>query len=561
VRAGEVLQRVIHGALPHDRARTLVVVMLLLAAGLALKGVFAYFQESLVGGVAHRAMFDLRNRLHRHSLRMDLAEATRAGSGDLMARFTNDVETVAVGVETLAGKVIREPLKAIACVALACWVNWRLTLLVLALAPVAVTMIGVIGRLMKRATRRYLESMSSIYRLLQETLQGMKVIKAFTMEPYERRRFYRETKDYFRKTMRIVRLEAMTSPTTEMLGVGAISLAVLAGAFLVIGETDYDRTHVFGLRMADAPMGLEELFLLYTLLAGVSDPVRKLSNVYGRVQRAAAAADRLFAFLDRAPTIRDNRSLPRLARHCRSVEFRDVCFSYAGSPPVLAGINLDVRSGEVIALVGPNGCGKTTLVNLLPRFYDPTAGCVRIDGCDIREVRLRSLRSQLGIVTEDTLLFDDTIWNNIAYGNRAASRSQVESAARQAHADRFIEQLSDGYQTRVGDRAAKLSGGQRQRIALARAILRDPAILILDEPTSALDVESELLIGQALRGFVRQRTTFLITHRFSTLDLADRIVVLNDGQVVDVGVHAELIARCPLYARLHAIHAAGRLSA
>ena len=220
-----------------------------------------------------------------------------------------------------------------------------------------------------------------------------------------------------------------------------------------------------------------------------------------------------------------------------------------------------MRSGEVIALVGPNGCGKTTLVNLLPRFYDPTAGAVLIDGCDTREVRLRSLRAQISIVTEDTMLFDDTIWNNIAYGNRAASRSEVESAARQAHAERFIEQLPHGYQTRVGDRAAKLSGGQRQRIALARAILRNPAILILDEPTSALDVESELLIGQALRGFIRNRTTFLITHRFSTLDLADRIVVLADGRILDVGVHTELIVRCPLYARLHAIHAAGRLSA
>jgi ABC-type multidrug transport system fused ATPase/permease subunit len=298
--------------------------------------------------------------------------------------------------------------------------------------------------------------------------------------------------------------------------------------------------------------------LLYTFLAGVSDPVRKLSNVYGRMQRAAAASDRLFAFLDRSPTILDRAGATRLVRHRRSIEFKDVQFAYPTSLPVLKGISLRVQSGEAIAIVGPNGCGKTTLLSLIPRFYDATGGQVLVDGVDVRDIQLRSLRRQIGIVTQETVLFDDTILANIAYGSRHASRAAIEVAARQAYAHRFIEQLPEGYDTNVGERAVKLSGGQRQRIALARAILRDPSILILDEATSALDVESESLIQRALEEFVENRTTFVITHRLATLEMADRIVVMSDGRIEDVGLHNELMRRCELYARLYQIHSASR---
>ncbi len=558
LRGYERIQWLVHRFVPETRGRTLMMVMALLIASLALKGVFLYLNETLVGGVTHRAMFDLRNRLHRHTMKMDMASFTETGSSDLMSRFTNDVETLAVGLETLVGKMIREPLKATACIALACWINWRLTLVVAALVPVAVVVISLIGRTMKRATRRYLESMSSIFRILQEGLQGIKIVKAFTMERTERRRFFQETKSYFRKTMRIVRLEALVSPVTELIGVSAISVAVLVGAFLVIGETEYERTHVLGVRMASAPMDPESLALLYTLLAGVSDPLRKLSNVYGRIQRAAAAADRIFGFLDRSPAIVDQPRLPRLPRHQRSIELRSIRFRYADSPPILKDISLSVPFGETIAFVGPNGCGKSTLVNLLPRFYDPQSGLVLIDGEDIRAVRLRGVREQIGIVTQETVLFNDTIWNNIAYGRPHASRDEIEAAAKKAHAHRFIDDLPAGYQTIVGEHAVKLSGGQRQRVALARAILRDPPILILDEATSALDVESESLIHRVLQEFIRGRTTFVITHRLSMLELADRIVVMHDGQIIDTGDHAELLRRCELYSRLHEIHAAVR---
>jgi ABC-type multidrug transport system fused ATPase/permease subunit len=554
-------QPLIHRFVPADRGRTLVLVMGLLVLGLAVKGLFIFFHESLSGGVTQLVMFDLRNDLHRHTLRMDLAALTETGSSDLMTRFTNDMETLAVGVETLIGKMIREPLKAVSCIALACWMNWRLTLVVLALVPLAVLLIGAIGRMMKRATKRYLESMSSIYRILQEGLQGIKVVKAFTAEPYERRRFFQETKNYFHKAMRIVRLEALTSPATEMVGVSAIAVAVLIGAFLVIGDNEYDRTHVLGIRMADSPMDPVGLATLYTLLAGVSDPMRKLSNVYGRVQRAAAAADRIFGFLDQEPTIVDCPKMPSLARHDDTIELRKVTFSYPDSQPVLNDVSLRVKAGETIALVGPNGCGKTTLLNLIPRFYDPQRGGVFVDGFNVRDIRLRSLRQQIGIVTQETVLFDDTIRNNIAYGNLHATRDEIEAAAQQARVDRFIDEQPDGYDTNVGERALKLSGGQRQLIALARAILRDPAILLLDEATSSLDVESESLIQSVLKEFVQNRTTFIITHRFSTLELADRIVVMNEGRIEDVGVHAELLRRSKLYARLHQMHSAAKSAA
>jgi ABC-type multidrug transport system fused ATPase/permease subunit len=557
----ERLQPLIHRYVPTDRGRSLVLVLVLLVAGLALKGFFAFLNEWLVGGVTQHTMFDLRNYMHRHTMKMDLAALHQTGSSELMTRFTNDMETLAVGLETLVGKVIREPLKAMSCITLACWLNWRLTLVVLALVPVAIVLISTIGRNMKRATRRYLESMSSIYRILQEGLQGIKIVKAFTAEPHERRRFFQETKNYFHKAMRIVRLEALTSPVTELVGVCAIATAVLLGAFLVIGDTTYDQTHVLGIRMANAPMDPEGLALLYTLLAGVSDPVRKLSNVYGRMQRAAAAADRIFGFLAEQPSIIDCPQVPALPRHEESIEFKKVQFGYTGSQPVLVDINLQIRCGETVAIVGPNGCGKSTLLNLIPRFYDPDRGSVLVDGCNVRDVRLRSLRQQIGIVTQETVLFNDSIRNNIAYGYPHAKLEEIEVAAQKAHADRFIKELPHGYETQVGERAMRLSGGQRQLIALARAILRDPPILILDEATSSLDVESEALIHRVLQQFVIGRTTIIVTHRFSTLELAARIAVMNEGRIVDVGPHKELIKRCQLYTRLHQIHSAAKMSA
>jgi ATP-binding cassette subfamily B protein/subfamily B ATP-binding cassette protein MsbA len=309
---------------------------------------------------------------------------------------------------------------------------------------------------------------------------------------------------------------------------------------------------------------------LYILLAAISDPVRKLSSVLTRLQSGSAAADRIFAFVDRQPRIRPNVDGPRLSRPAwlparaddepaemvmpakpNYIEFRDVCFSYEPGKPILSHIDLSVRAGETIAVVGPNGCGKTTLVGLVPRFWDPDHGSVFIDGHDVRTVHLRSLRQQMGLVTQETFLFDDTVYNNIAYGTRGASMEEVETAARRAHAHEFISTLPKGYQTSVGEGGGKLSGGQRQRLALARAILRNPSVLILDEFTNQSDNESDLEIHRALKEFKLGRTVFLITHKLHTLEIADRIVVLEQGGIAAMGSHAELMVSCPLYQRLH----------
>jgi ATP-binding cassette subfamily B protein/subfamily B ATP-binding cassette protein MsbA len=544
----EVLKKYIDALFPHDRFQTLVLVLGLVVLAVAIKGFFEFSQETLVGSVVNMSLFDLRNRFYRNAIRLDVNHFGREGTHELMARFTNDMELLGNGLKTLFGKVIAQPLRALACVVLACWISWQLTLMFLVLVPLALFVLTKVGQVMKRATRRLLERMSSIYKILQETFLGIRVVKAFTMEPYERRRFRTVTKDYYHKAMWVVTIDALSGPIVEFLGVFAVAAALLAGSYLVLQH----ETHLFGMRMTQQPLEAESLLQLYALLAAIADPVRKLSSVFTRIQSGAAAADRIFAFIDRQPVVQSNCGSQRLPRHQASIEFKDVCFSYEAGNPILTNVHLQVRFGETIALVGKNGCGKTTLLGLIPRFFDPDHGSILVDGIDVRTVNLRSLRQQLGIVTQETTLFDDTIYNNIAYGNRRASREAVEGAARQAFAHDFIMRMPNGYETRVGDAGfAKLSGGEKQRLALARAILRDPAILILDEFTSQSDAEYEALVHRALREFVRKRTTFLITHRLNTLEIADRIVVVDEGRIVAVGTHAELIATCPTYQRLH----------
>jgi ATP-binding cassette subfamily B protein/subfamily B ATP-binding cassette protein MsbA len=383
---------------------------------------------------------------------------------------------------------------------------------------------------------------------LDESFSGVKVVKAFTMEQYERRQFHETNKKYYIKAMRIARYEAISRPITEFLGVATILLALMGGAYLVLN----DATHLLGMRMCDRPLSLSALMLFYGLLSGVSDPARKMTDVYSKIQRAAAASDRVFELLDRQPKVRDPEKPRALPKHNKEIVFSDINFAYLPSQPVLKNINLTVKFGESIAIVGPNGCGKSTLLNLLPRFFDPQSGTVQIDGVNIRDARIRDIRRQIGLVTQETLLFDDTIANNIRYGRRDASQVEVVAAARAAHADKFIcEKLDNGYETLAGSGGQSLSGGQRQRIALARAILRNPAILILDEATSQIDLESEQLIHDVLEEFTRDRTTFMITHRMSTLRLADRILVMDAGEIIDSGTHEALLGRCSLYRRLH----------
>jgi ATP-binding cassette subfamily B protein/subfamily B ATP-binding cassette protein MsbA len=533
--------------LPSDGFKVLVWLFSAVVVAVAIKGCFEFGQDSLVGSVVNLSLFDLRNRFYRNAVHLDVDHFGDQGTSELMARFTNDMETLGAGLKMLFGKVVAEPLKVICCVIASCFISWQLTLMFLILVPIAAFILTKVGRVMKRATRRLLERMSNIYKILQETFQGIRVVKSCTMEPHERRRFRTATREYYRKAMMVVNLDAMADPIIELLGVAAVVGALLVGAYLVLRN----HTHLFGLRMSETPLDYASLLMLYGYLAAIADPVRKLSSVYTKLQSAGAASDRIFAMYDRQPRVCGNSDGPRLTELQHSLEFRDVCFSYEPGRPILTNIHLRIETGETIALVGANGCGKTTLVGLIPRFYDPDHGSILADGVDVRSLHLRSLRRRIAIVTQETTLFDDTIHNNIAYGNRRARPEEIEIAAQKAFAHDFICRLANGYHTRVGEAGAKLSGGQRQRIALARAILRDPNILILDEFTSQYDAESEMLIHRALKEFIRGRTTIVITHRLNTLEIADRIVVLDAGRVSAVGTHAELLKDCIPYQRLH----------
>jgi ATP-binding cassette, subfamily B, bacterial MsbA len=536
--------------LPDDPFRTLAVLVAVMLVATVVKDAFMTTGSVLADRLAQLATFDLRKRFFRRTLRMDLAVFNEQGTSDLLSRFTGDVDGVAGGVQTLFGRAIREPLKMIACFIGAAYISWQLLLLSLVLAPLAGLLIALLAKTLKRANRKALEEMSSLYGILVETFGGIKVVKAFTMERFERRRFHQTSKKCYRKAMRIALFDGLINPVTETMGITTICMAILFGAYLVMTRERY----LFGIKMCEEPLSLSALMAFYGMLAGVSDPARRLTEVFNRLQRAAAAAERVYEALDREPTVCDPPGPRPLGRHHRDLVFDNVSFGYTATQRVLEDIDLRIPFGETLALVGPNGCGKTTLANLVPRFFDPVVGSVRLDGIDLRHVRLRELRTQIGIVTQETVLFDDTVFNNIRYGCPHASREAVVEAARQAHAHKFIEQkLEQGYQTVVGPGGGRLSGGQRQRIALARAILRDPAILILDEATSQIDLESEQLIHKVLEQFTRNRTTIIVTHRLATLALADRVAVLEGGRIADLGTHDQLMTRSDLYRRLHQI--------
>jgi ABC-type multidrug transport system fused ATPase/permease subunit len=540
--------------LPGESFTALLLLIGLVMMGVALKGFFMFLQEVLVADVMQLTLFRIRNHFFLRTTNLDLGSFSDQGSSELMARFTNDMDSFGQGLNTLMSKLIREPMRIATCLGSALLFNWRLTLLTLILVPISAATTYRVGKIMKRAVRRSLESMSTIYKILQESFQGIKVVKAFATERVERRRFFLETKNLYKKSVRVAMIDAMSDPVLEMLTLTTVAIALLAGSYLVLNRTIYLELGVFRLQLAAQPMAIQDLLTLYAWLAGVSDPIRKLANVHSKIQRASAAADRICALMDRTPRVLDQKHAPSLPRHRQAVELDRVGFSYHAGSPVLNGVSLTVRHGETIALVGPNGCGKTTLTSLLPRFWDVDSGAIRIDGRDIRDVPLRSLRRQIGIVLQETILFQETIARNIAYGDPQAGRAEIIRAAERAYAHQFIMSLPEGYDTMIGERGLGLSGGQRQRIALARAMLRDPAILILDEATSAVDIQDEVLIRKAIEEFSRGRTTFLISHNLASIQFADRIVLLNAGRVEAVGTDHELKRTSALYRRLHEIH-------
>jgi subfamily B ATP-binding cassette protein MsbA len=548
---------------PQNQFKAFALILLALLIAEIVKGMFVYAQDMLIGGAVQNVVIAVRTRCLERVLNLDYQTLAQDGTGGLMSRFTYDTEQIAQGIMLIGSRMVREPLKCLACLVLALWFNWRLTVLSLLFLPLLVLFLQWYGRSLKRASRRMMDSMSRIYKVLEETLEGLKVVIAFGTADHHRAQFQGENDRFFQKAMRVVRVDAIAKPTMEVFGLLAMFISLLPGAYLVLRQ----KTDIFGVRLSAGVMGIEDLCVLYALLLGLIDPCRKMSATFSRLKRCAAALDRIFELMERQPHVHEASDARPLLRHHESIEFRNVSFAYPAREsaesrgPALEDISLTIRAGEVVAFVGQNGCGKSTLLSMLPRLYDPTAGEVLIDGIPLKDVRLADLRSQIGLVTQETILFDDSIYENIRYGKSTATRAEIEDAARQARVMEIVESLPGGFETRVGERGKELSGGQRQRIALARSIVRDPSILILDEATSAADAHSETLIFEALQSFAKGRTVLLITHSMTPalLKIIDRIVVMQSGRVVAVGRHDELLPTCPLYDSLY--HAKSRARA
>ena len=536
--------------IPNSAFVALAIVIGVLMVGTMIKGALIVGNSIFVERLAQSAIYELRKQLFRRTLKLEISTLSDDRSSNILARFTNDMNHIHSGLYMLLGRVLLEPLKMVACLIGAAFICWRLLLVSLLVAPLVVFVIARLMQSLKRANRRAMEEMTQLYHLLSEVFAGIQAVKAFGMERHARQKLHKSGKQYFFRAIKIALYNALARCSAEALGISIVCVALLAGAYLVLNQ----QTHILGIKIMDRPLSVPMLLTFYTLLVGMSDPARKLSEIVNYLQRGIAASDRVYEMLDRRPKIVDPPEPKFVKSPTPELRLDKVSFAYTPGHLVLRDVDLTIPFGETVAFVGPNGCGKTTLINLLPRFYDPDEGSIRIDGLETRDLRLRDLRQMIGLVSQQGTLFDESVLANIRYGTPHATEAEVIEAARKAYAHKFItEKLERGYLTNVGERGGRLSGGQRQRILLARAILRDPQFLILDEATSQIDLESEQLIHKVLEQFTRGRTTLLVTHRVASLALAHRVVVMDGGRIMDVGPHDELLKRCDLYRRLYQI--------
>ena len=501
-----------------------------------IKNLSCYIQEVLMVYVGQAVIRDLRNELYLKMTSMPMSFFHQHKAGELISRATNDVMVAQQCVGLSFTKLIKDPIFIVMYLGVALILSWKLTLMSLVLMPVSLTVIIRIGKKLRHLSTRQQEQMADLTSTLQETVYGIRVIKAFAMEKFENNKFVSQSQDLFRQVFKINYTMKASSPLTEQMSmVVALFLLWFGGSKVFTG----------GIMAPD--LFIVFLFMIFSMVR----PIKSLGAVNNEIQSGMAAADRIFQVIDAEPEVADREAGLKLTDVVGGVEFENVDFEYVKGEPVLRNISLKVEPGEVVALVGSSGSGKSTLVDLIPGFYNPGSGRVLIDGHDVRDLNLSALRSNMGIVTQEVILFHDTILNNIAYGMKDVPLDDVQAAARAANADQFIEKLPKGYDTIIGDRGLKLSGGQRQRLSIARAILRNPPILLLDEATSALDTEAEHLVQEAIDRLVKDRTTIVIAHRLSTIQNVDRIYLLEEGQVVQVGTHDELLARGGRYKDLY----------
>ncbi|MDR7866224.1 MAG: ABC transporter ATP-binding protein [Sporomusaceae bacterium] len=510
-----------------------------------LRGVFFYGQTYLMAFVGQRVIIDIREALYRHLQRLSLSYFETRRTGAIMSYITNDVAALQSALVESVIEMLTESVVLVGSMAAMFFIHWKLSLLTFITLPLVFQAINVFGKKLRRAGAVMQERAADITSVLQETVLAVRVIKSFVREDYEIERFGRENYHNFRAQMKSAQLMATLTPLIEFLAAIGVTVIIWYGGHEVIG--------------GNLTTGALMAFLIYVV--NLSNPIKRLSRVYGNIQKALAAAERVFEVLDTEPDIQDKPDAADLPSINGEVAFHNVSFEYKPGEPALVDISLTARPGQVVAIVGPSGAGKTTIANLIPRFYDPSAGYIAIDGIDIKAVTLASLRRQIGIVPQETMLFNGTVYENILYGDLDAPREAVIAAAKAANADNFIMEMPQGYETQIGERGAKLSGGQRQRIAIARAILKNPRVLILDEATSALDTESESLVQEALDKLMVGRTSFVIAHRLSTVQRADVILVMERGRIIEQGSHATLINTGGLYSKLYQVQFESRTEA
>lgn len=502
-----------------------------------LKNLFGYFQSFFMNYAEEGVIKNLRNELYRHLHNLPLGYFTNERTGKLISRITSDVNILNGGISACFVTMIREPLLILVYLGMALALSWQLTIISLVVFPFALTIISAIALRLHKERGVSQDRLADITSILLESISGVKVVKAFGMEDFEKKKFNRETQRYFNSLIKLARIRDLATPATEL-------LSVMAGAFIIW----YGGRQILLEGNLNASAFLTFLFIIFQIMP----PIKELTSVNNRIQEASAAGNRIFEVLDTQPSIRNAPNPKILDRFSSSVEFRSVSFRYNGSGEVLRDVSMRITKGEVVAIVGPSGSGKTTLVDLIPRFYDVASGAIFVDGIDLRDLDVQSLRDKIGIVTQETILFNDSVRNNIAYGLENHPLEKIIEAAKAANAHDFIMALPKQYDNVVGERGVKLSGGERQRISLARAILKNPPILILDEATSALDTESEILVQEAIDHLMAGRTSIVIAHRLSTIQHSDRIIVLDEGRIVEAGRHAELIANpTGLYKKLY----------
>ena len=513
----------------------------LIAAGILVvmftRGVFYYGQSYLVSYVGQRVIIDVRSVLFRKFQKMPLSYYDRQQTGTVMSYITNDVSAMQSAIVDNLIELVTESSILIGSLGMMIYLDWKLSLLTLMTIPLVGFAMKIFGRKLKRSSTVIQERAAEITSLLQESISAIRVVKSFVRETYEIRRFEEQNWRNFQAAMKNVKLSSLLTPTVEFLAAIAVTFIVWFGGYEVVNEV----------------ITAGELVAFLTYAVNLANPVKRLSRVYAAIQKAMAAADRVFEVMDLDEKITDVPGAKPLPPIQGQVEFKDITFSYKEGQPALQHISLKAEPGQMIALVGPSGSGKSTIANLIPRFYDVDSGTIAIDGHDIRQVTADSLREQIGLVPQETMLFSTTVMENIRYGRLDATDEEVVEAARAANAEEFIKDLPEGYDTKLGERGLNLSGGQRQRLAIARAILKNPRVLILDEATSALDTESEKIVQDALDKLMVGRTSFVIAHRLSTIFNADQIFVVENGQLREHGTHEELVAAGGLYSNLYNI--------